>query len=101
MSAATVVNGVLLAVILATWIWTWDWNRRVIHQQTEPDYNAAMAALTTELIKWRTQSTHLEPGHVLLERPTAIMLYATRKAVARKVVDAALNDAVFGTGERT
>ena len=86
---AAFVEGVLLAAIIATWMWTWWWNRYVVTRIEEPDYDAAMTTLTMELVAWRARVTHLEPGHVLLEHPPGIPLYAARKRIARKMVDAA------------
>lgn len=69
MSAVTFVNGVLLAVIIATWIWTWWWNRRVVTDTAELDYLAAMRTLTLMLIE--------------TPRP----LYARREQITRAVLD--------------
>ncbi len=74
MTAATFVNGVLLAVIIATWIWTWWWNRRVIQHHPEPDYEAATAALTLAIIRHRG----------------ALGIETHRAEIARTVVDEAL-----------
>ena len=90
MRVIAAVEGVLLAAIIATWMWTWWWNRYVITAHLdEPDYDAAMTVLTMELVAWRARITHLEPGHTLLENPSGMPLYATRRTIARKVVDAA------------
>ncbi len=90
MRAIVFVEGVLLAAIVATWMWTWWWNRYVVTPHLEePDYDAAMTILTLELIAWRARVTHLEPGHVILEHPSGMPLFATRQTIARKVVDAA------------
>ncbi len=91
MTASIAVEGVLLAAVIATWMWTWWWNRYVVTDKPEPDYNAAMTILTLELITWRARVTHLEPGHVVLEHPSGMPLFATRQRIARKVVDAANN----------
>ena len=89
MTAFAFIEGVLLAAIIATWMWTWWWNRYVITHPEEPDYDAAMTILTLELIAWRAKVSHLEPGHTVLEHPSGMPLFATRKRIARKVVDAA------------
>ncbi len=70
-TAIVFVEGVLLAAIIATWMWTWWWNRYVVTHPEEPDYDAAIRVLTLALIR--------------TPRP----LHVQRKAIARKVVDAA------------
>ena len=74
---ATVVNGVLLAVILATWMWTWWWNRLVVQRQPVPDYEAATVRLTLELLAYFHDQVPLE---------------AYRARMARNVVNAAFED---------
>ena len=87
---ATVVNGVLLAVILGTWMWTWWWNRLVVQQQPEPDYQAAFEMLTLELLHWRSDiETGAEPRQMYWP------LTARREQIARKVVNAAFDDVVY------
>jgi hypothetical protein len=66
---AIVVSGALLAASIATWMWTWWWNRYVVHEVPEPDYLAAMRALTLMLIE--------------TPRP----LYARREQISKAVVD--------------
>ncbi len=84
MRAITFVEGVLFAAIIATWMWTWWWNRYVVTDKPEPDYNAAMRTLTLELVAFQQERQWVvEKG--------SVPLYAQRKAITRKVVDAANN----------
>ncbi len=82
-SVIVFVEGVLLAAILATWMWTWWWNRYVVSYRPEPDYDAAIQALTSAIIR---------PGNRLL-------IEAHRARVAREVVDAAFASGAETTGE--
>ena len=69
MTVETFVNGVLLAAIVLTWMWTWWWNRRVVNQEQESDYQAAMRVLTL----------------MLLDTPRP--LFARRLQITKAVVD--------------
>lgn len=84
---ATVVNAVLLAAILATWMWTWWWNRLVVQQQPEPDYEAAMTVLTTELVKHHYRGRFMPVEH-------------QRREIARRVVQAAFDDVLYREGNQ-
>ena len=84
MKAITVVQGTLLAVILATWMWTWWWNRYVTTHRPDPDYDAATAALTRAIIKVGVHGTWIG---------------SHRAGIAREIVDAALPSGDETTGE--
>lgn len=83
MRVATFVDGVLLAAIIFVWIWTWWWNRQVTQHFPEPDFDAATVRLTVELILIFGPDTEQVP------------LEAHRAAMARNVVNAAFDDALW------